>query len=225
MTHQREQLMAKIEYHKTAIETHRKGMKLGIKYSSRKVGGHTTQYRRLCRIAGIKLDIPVVCPPAQDKPRITIGKPCRYKACKGRNHKAHGEKCPVASARGKTGGKNGDGDSKRRLGDTNGKYKGVRECGCPMRQHNFDCPHARPSVSQQLRHYGVAKQVRQVLNIPTISWRAEAIQVAPVANFLRGVQGVCEGCSKTIPAIKAVKVHRADVYSNPARVICDACEA
>lgn len=32
-----------------------------------------------------------------------VRKPCRYKACKGRIH-PEGEKCPVASSRGKKGG-------------------------------------------------------------------------------------------------------------------------
>ena len=58
-------------------------------------------------------------------------KPCRYKACKGRAHKAHidpetglPEKCPVASGRGKAGGKSGTGASKARNGAKNGRSKG-----------------------------------------------------------------------------------------------------
>lgn len=51
-------------------------------------------------------------------------KPCRYKACKGRAHGAYGEKCPIASGRGKTGGKNGTGESKARKGAKNGRSKG-----------------------------------------------------------------------------------------------------
>jgi len=51
-------------------------------------------------------------------------KPCRYKACKGRAHGAYGEKCPIASGRGKTGGKNGTGASKARKGAKNGRSKG-----------------------------------------------------------------------------------------------------
>ena len=51
-------------------------------------------------------------------------KPCRYKACKGRAHGAYNEKCPIASGRGKTGGKNGTGASKARKGAENGRSKG-----------------------------------------------------------------------------------------------------
>ena len=221
MTNPPTDILTKIEYHKEQIAIHRRGMKLGIKYSSRRVGGHTTQYRRLCALAGIKIDIPK----AQDKPQITVGKPCRYKACKGRNHKAHGEKCPVASSRGKTGGKSGTGESKQRLGSTNGNFRTVRQCGCPVRQHHEDCPHARLSVDQRLRKYGSVRKVRQVLNINPISWRMDAISVAPVRNFLTGVQGVCSGCKESMPASQAKLVHKSDVYSNPARVVCDACDA
>jgi len=51
-------------------------------------------------------------------------KPCRYKACKGRAHGAYNEKCPIASGRGKTGGKSGTGASKARKGSQNGRSKG-----------------------------------------------------------------------------------------------------
>lgn len=218
-------LAEKIEYHKEQMKIHRQGMRDNVKYSSRRLGGHTTQYRRLCRLAGIKIDIPKACLPAQDKPQINIGKPCRYKACKGRNHALHGEKCPVASSRGKTGGKSGTGESKQRLGSTNGNFRTVRPCGCPVRQHREDCPHARLSIDQQLRKYGSVKKVRQVLNINTVTWRADAIAVAPVRNFLRGVDGVCSSCNISIKASQAKLVHKSDVYANPARVICDACDA
>jgi hypothetical protein len=93
----------RIERKKKDMENARLGMAQGIKYSSRSLGGHTTQYRRLCRLAGIKIDVPK--PTVKIEAIKPIGKPCRYKACKGRNHALHGEKCPVASARGKTGGK------------------------------------------------------------------------------------------------------------------------
>ena len=84
--------MSTIEYHKQQMQLAREGMAKGIKYSSRRLGGHTTQYRRLCRLAGIPVIVKTTI-----KVSPVIGKPCRYKACKGRNHKAHGEKCPVAS--------------------------------------------------------------------------------------------------------------------------------
>ena len=212
-------MLAEIEAKKEDMKNARIGMAQGIKYSSRSLGGHTTQYRRLCRLAGIKIDLPEI-----KKVRV-VGKPCRYKACKGRNHKMHGEKCPVASARGKTGGKAGDGEVKQRLGSTNGNFKAVRECGCPMRQHRIDCSEARLSVQQQLRRYGAVKKAREVLNINPISWLDQAITTAGVSAMLHGVRGVCAGCSQSVSAIAAKKIHRADVMQNPARVICDACEA
>ena len=215
------ELLAEIETKKNDMATAREGMKEGIKYSSRSLGGHTTQYRKLCRRAGIPVEITKVVP-AEETPAPTIGKPCRYKACKGRNHKLHGEKCPVASARGKTGGLNGDGEAKQRLGSTNGNFRAVRPCGCPMRAHKPDCEHARPA---NRKDFGTtAKKVRQVLNIQSISWQSKALSVGAVAHMMRGVTGVCSGCKESIPAVQAVKVHPDDIMQNPARVICGGCE-
>jgi hypothetical protein len=196
----------------------RKGMREGVKYSSRSLGGHTTQYRRLCRLAGIKAR-PL---PPQASP-IT-GKPCRYKACKGRDHKAHGEKCPVASARGKTGGHSGEGESKQRLGSTNGKFRTVRECGCPVRQHRTDCVHARLINSPNVRFTMGSKIIREKTNIQPITWLDQALTVSAVANYLHGVRGVCSGCKTNIPATQATKVHRDDLAQNPVRVICGDCK-
>ena len=194
------------------MENARLGMAQGIKYSSRSLGGHTTQYRRLCRLAGIKIDVPKIeCKPT---PKITIGKPCRYKACKGRNHALHGEKCPIASARGKTGGKSGEGDSKRRVGEANGRYIDGRKKAVK-----------RQLISQVVVGQKSSKTTREVLNINPISWLDSAITTAAVAGMLGGVRGVCSGCSQSMPAIQARKIHRADITQNPARVICDACEA
>ena len=205
-------LLAHIEQKKKDMENARLGMAQGIKYSSRSLGGHTTQYRRLCRLAGIKIDVPKIeCKPT---PKITIGKPCRYKACKGRNHALHGEKCPIASARGKTGGKSGEGDSKRRVGEANGRYIDGRKKAVK-----------RQLISQVVVGQKSSKTTREVLNINPISWLDSAITTAAVAGMLGGVRGVCSGCSQSMPAIQARKIHRADITQNPARVICDACEA
>jgi len=218
----------------------KENMKLGIKYSSRSLGGHTTQYRKLCKIAGIQpviLTQPkiVTITPNQalETPIITVGKPCRYKACKGRNHALHGEKCPVASSRGKTGGKNGQGDSKKRHGETNGNFKNVRPCGCPMRQHKKSCPQSRfygksifrddITFDTKLNHERNL-QAKKLLNI---SWLSEAISTQTIpSGFLKSLDGVCGCCNKTMNASKASKVHRSDVNTqNPVRIICDACEA
>ena len=215
-------LLAHIEQKKKDMENARRGMAEGIKYSSRSLGGHTTQYRRLCRLAGIKIDVPKIkCKPT---PKITIGKPCRYKACKGRNHALHGEKCPIASARGKTGGKSGEGDSKRRIGEANGRYIDGRK---------NTLKEARLLRKQQKRAYSnryntafyTTKKIKESLNLNPITWLDSAITTAAVAGMLGGVRGVCSGCSQSMPAIQARKIHRADITQNPARVICDACEA
>ena len=50
----------RIERKKKDMENARLGMAQGIKYSSRSLGGHTTQYRRLCRLAGIEIDLPEI---------------------------------------------------------------------------------------------------------------------------------------------------------------------
>jgi len=201
----------RIERKKKDMENARLGMAQGIKYSSRSLGGHTTQYRRLCRLAGIKIDLPK--PTVKIEAIKPIGKPCRYKACKGRNHALHGEKCPVASARGKTGGKSGEGDSKRRVGEANGRYIDGRKNAVK-----------RQLISQVVVGQKIGKTAREILNINPITWLDSAITTAAVAGMLGGVRGVCSGCSQSIPAIQARKIHRADITQNPARVICDACE-
>ena len=202
----------RIERKKKDMENARLGMAQGIKYSSRSLGGHTTQYRRLCRLAGIKIDVPK--PTVKIEAIKPIGKPCRYKACKGRNHALHGEKCPVASARGKTGGKSGEGDSKRRVGEANGRYIDGRKNAVK-----------RQLISQVVVGQKIGKTTREILNINPITWLDSAITTAAVAGMLGGVRGVCSGCSQSIPAIQARKIHRADITQNPARVICNACEA
>ena len=221
------------------MKTARENMKLGIKYSSRSLGGHTTQYRKLCLEAGIEPSIlgnpsraSISCKPALETPLIIIGKPCRYKACKGRNHKAHNEKCPVASSRGKTGGKNGLGDSKKRLGDTNGNFRDVRPCGCPMRQHKTTCKHSKNYHNNLLKNNTFDTKLIHQKNIQTkkilnYSWKHEAISIQKIPlGFLKSLDAVCSCCSWTGKANQAAKVHQTDVNTqNPVRVICNACEA
>ena len=202
------------------MKIHREGMNAvpHIKYSSRRLGGHTTQYRRLCRLAGVPIEYLKTACRAVTEPIITIGKPCRYKACKGRNHKLHGEKCPVASARGKTGGKAGEGDSKRRVGQSNGRYIDGR---APIRASKSQTQKIM-EAGQNLKALGPQVVIKKKLNI---DWINQAVAVAMVAPMLRGVQGICTGCNVTMPALQAVKVHKADIMSNPARVICKGCES
>lgn len=220
------ELLCAVAQKKTDMTTARAGMASGIKYSSRSLGGHTTQYRRLCRRAGIivrtgKADLSK----ATAAFTYTVMKPCRYKACKGRSHKAHGEKCPIASARGKTGGEMGEGESKQRLGSENGNFRTVRECGCPVRQHRPLCSRARHWASPNVRLIESDKSIREKANIRPISWSGTALTVAAVANYLRGVTGICAGCDETIqPATLASRVHHLDLMENPVRVICAPCD-
>jgi|TARA_R100001463_G_scaffold9155_1_gene27519 hypothetical protein len=71
-------------------------------------------------------------------------KPCRYKACKGVVHRG---KCPVASKRGSKGGST-KGQSKVRSGSNNGRFTGLRECGCPKRQHLPSCIHSQLTLQK-----------------------------------------------------------------------------
>lgn len=214
-------ILARIEAKKADMKTARNNMALGIKYSSRSLGGHTTQYRKLMREAG--LEIVVI-----STPKVTpqVGKPCRYKACKGRDHKAHGEKCPVASARGKTGGTNGLGDVKARVGSLNGRFTGFRECGCPQRQHLPTCHKAGLSAAK-IALINEAVSIKKIININPITWRytADCITTEAVSFMLKGIAGVCAGCDTEMLAIKASKVNKNDIREARMRVICDACEA
>tara|TARA_R100001443_G_scaffold54172_2_gene65633 strand:+ start:2704 stop:3282 length:579 start_codon:yes stop_codon:yes gene_type:complete len=73
-----------------------------------------------------------------------IRKPCRYKQCKGVVHRG---KCPVASKRGSKGGST-TGKSKARTGSNNGRFTGLRECGCPKRQHLPSCIHSQLTLQK-----------------------------------------------------------------------------
>jgi hypothetical protein len=214
------ELLCAVAQKKTDMAVARRGMKEGIKYSSRSLGGHTTQYRRLCRRAGITVRVSKTTQTLA----YTVMKPCRYKACKGRSHKAYGEKCPIASARGKTGGEMGEGESKQRLGSENGNFRTVRECGCPVRQHRPLCSRARLIISPNVRLVEGDKSIREKANIRPISWSGTALTVAAVANYLRGVTGICAGCDESLPSTRASMVHRDDLMENPVRVICAPCD-
>ena len=144
--------------------------------------------------------------------------PCRYKKCKGVVHKG---KCPVASARGKKGGRNGNGESKQRLGAENGRfYKPMREC-CETREyqpHDLKCDKSRITM----------RKVREIINIQpkTIvpTWHKDAILIEPIKFMMRGITGYCE-CGVSMPATLAKRVHPQDIQANPMRIICDACVA
>mgnify|MGYP003649169950 CR=1 FL=1 len=159
-----------------------------------------------------QLHIVVCCPK-------TMGKfPCRYKKCNGA---VHSGKCPVASSRGKKGGKT-TGDSKKRMGDSNGRFKhGYRDCCNTLKTspHDINCSKANMMLRKEIRaKTNFSTPIPQI----SISWAKDAIAIEPISFMLRGIEGQCP-CGITMPAIKAVKVHPKDINSNPARVICGAC--
>ena len=94
-----------------------------------------------------------------------------------------------------------------------------------MRQHKPTCHLAQPMSSSKVKLTMIQRKTRSILNIKEVSWIEKAIPVSAVANYLNGVSGVSGSCSKSVPANKAKKIHKDDVYQNPVRIICDACEA
>ena len=153
----------------------------------------------------------------------TTTKPCRYKACKGRDHKAHNEKCPVASSRGSTGGKT-TGPSKYRRGENNGNFKGLRPCGCPQRQHLKTCSLAFSRGPVNFRQIITpARKIRREINLP--EWYAHGHNPAMIAAMIRGVSAICSVCNKPHKAAEAAKIHPKDFNQNPVRSVCRGCDA
>ncbi len=153
----------------------------------------------------------------------TTAKPCRYKACKGRIHAHHNEKCPIASSRGSTGGKGGTAWTKARDGDQNGRFTGLRPCGCPKRQHLKTCHLAfsrGPVNFKEVR--SVARKARKILNLP--DWYTQGLAPAPIVSMIRGVDAICSVCGTTHKAIDASKICRDDIRQNPVRSVCRGCD-
>lgn len=150
-------------------------------------------------------------------------KPCRYKACKGRDHHAHNEKCPVASSRGSRGGKT-TGPSKSRKGEDNGKFTGLRPCGCPKRQHLKTCHLAFSRGPVNFRQIiPPARKIRREINLP--AWYANGHNPAMIAAMIRGVSAICSVCGVTHKAAEATKIHPKDFNQNPVRSVCRGCDA
>lgn len=153
----------------------------------------------------------------------TTAKPCRYKACKGRIHAHHNEKCPVAASRGSKGGKGGTAWTKARDGDQNGRFTGLRPCGCPKRQHLKTCHLAfsrGPVNFKEVRT--VARKARRILNLP--DWYQQGLAPAPIVSMIRGVDAICSICGTTHKAVDATKIHRDDIRQNPVRSVCRGCD-
>lgn len=156
----------------------------------------------------------------------TTKKPCRYKACRsGEVQCPNNEgKCPVAASRGSKGGKGGTAWTKARDGDQNGRFTGLRPCGCPKRQHLKTCPLAfsrGPVNFKEVRT--VARKARRILNLP--DWYNQGLAPAPIVSMIRGVDAICSVCGKTHKAIDATKIHRDDIRQNPVRSVCRGCDS
>ena len=153
----------------------------------------------------------------------TTAKPCRYKACGGRIHALHNEKCPIASSRGSTGGK-ATGPSKARRDENNGNFKGFRPCGCPQRQHLKTCEKAFSRGPVKFRQVEpVARKARKILNLPP--WYQQGHNPAMIHAMIRGVSAVCVMCGTPHKATEAAKIHPKDFNQNPIRSICRGCDA
>lgn len=117
------------------------------------------------------------------------------------------------------------GDSKKRLGASNGRYSEGRErhpcCGAIKgRSHKKTCPNHRSNkIARALRKESITPKIVA----PKMQIDADFIESAPVISMLWNVTGICVGCNETINAHESKKVHRADITSNPMRVVCRKC--
>ena len=166
-----------------------------------------------------------------------IKKPCRYKKCKGVIHRG---KCPVASKRGSKGGST-TGKSKARTGSSNGRFTGLRECGCPKRQHLPSCIHSQLTLEKvkiinahdfnynenlPLEIYDQKMQskfpkskvkIARKENIPlkrtVANWELEnAVKVKSIPHFqFLKYDGTCSSCQKISSVISASKIHADDI--------------
>jgi len=155
-------------------------------------------------------------------------KPCRYKACNGRSHTAHGEKCPISSARGSSGGLK-KGACKARKGNSNGRAKAPRKCCGTLtsKPHAITCRHAKISLRKDSAKLTL-KAARKESMTPKkveIAWAGFAVPTTLFKAMSRNITGKCGGCESEMSATKAAKIHRADVQPNKddARLICGGC--
>ena len=155
-------------------------------------------------------------------------KPCRYKACNGRSHTAHGEKCPISSARGSTGGSK-KGATKARKGNKNGRAKAPRSCCGTLhsKPHAITCSKAKISLRKDSAKLTLRKARKESVTPKKveISWAGFAVPTSLFKAMSRNITGTCGGCKTEMSATKASKIHRADVQPNKtdARLICGVC--
>lgn len=127
----------------------------------------------------------------------------------------------IQQAKGRKGGK-ATGDSKRRLGSTNGRFSEGRErhecCGAIKgRSHKQNCDNHRVNKMRRLlRKESITTPVK---NIDLTGF----IQSGAVSMMLHGSTGVCVVCKTQSPAIQSAKVMQVDITSNPMRVVCASC--
>lgn len=134
---------------------------------------------------------------------------------------------PIDKQKREAGRKGGlaTGDSKKRLGASNGRYSEGRErhpcCGAIKgRSHKKTCPNHRSNkIARALRKESITPKVVA----PKMKIDPNFIESAPVISMLYNTRGVCVGCNANINAHESKKVHKSDITSNPMRVMCRKC--
>jgi len=125
-------------------------------------------------------------------------------------------------AAGRKGGKT-TGDSKARLGESNGRFSADRErqpcCGAIKgRSHKKTCPnHKSNKIARALRKEAVVSPPKKKED------DSDFLQVQPVAFMLRGCELICVRCDKKKNVGESKKVHKDDVTRPTMRVICEKC--
>lgn len=129
----------------------------------------------------------------------------------------------IQQAKGRIGGLT-TGDSKRRLGASNGRYSEGRErhpcCGAIKgRSHKKTCEnHRNNKIARALRKDNIPVKV----NTDNFDF-TPYISSSPVIMMIRGTQGICQICNTTINSVQSKKVHKADLNEPTMRVICASC--
>ena len=129
----------------------------------------------------------------------------------------------IQQAKGRIGGLT-TGDSKRRLGASNGRYSEGRErhpcCGAIKgRSHKKTCEnHRNNKIARALRKDNMPVKV----NTDNFDF-TPYISSSAVIMMLRGTQGICQICNTTINSVQSKKVHKSDLNEPTMRVICASC--
>ena len=124
---------------------------------------------------------------------------------------------------GRKGGKT-TGDSKARLGESNGRFSEGRErhacCGAIKgRSHKKHCENHRSNkIARALR-----KEGKQTTTVKKEVIDTDFIHAAPVSFMLRGCELVCVICNEQKNTAESKKGHKDDCTRPTMRVICNNC--